>query len=354
MPENGIEHDEQLAHASGKRDLGFLAGRQQPRVKRLQHRITARSNQGGHIKHRANLGAAAPNRAPAAQLAAIVIERCDADQRGDFAAAEGAQFRQVGEQGSHRDTADRRYAAEQPGLFGPQGRLPDRLLQGAIELGQLFAQPADVGGNATVKPCCSAALPIALGREHFNNLPALGDQGHQFAALGVGQGPGVRLDQFGEMRQDTRIDRIGLRQPAGSPRKVANLARIDHGDRQTRGGQFTGRRDFIAAAGFEHDAVHAELLQLLDQRCNAAWIVGHAEAFTARPQRRIELRFRYIDADKKVISHRFLPAPSPSLRDTGLLTRATVRAVRLVSGRDDQGSVARLVEKVKRRQDPAS
>ena len=25
MPENGIEHDEQLAHASGKRDLGFLA-----------------------------------------------------------------------------------------------------------------------------------------------------------------------------------------------------------------------------------------------------------------------------------------------------------------------------------------
>ena len=57
---------------------------------------------------------------------------------------------------------------------------------------------------------------------------------------------------------------------------------------------------------------------------------------TVAVQRRIELRFRYIDADKKVISHRFLPAPSPSLRDTGLLTRATVRAVRLVSGRDDQ------------------
>ena len=60
-----------------------------------------------------------------------------------------------------------------------------------------------------------------------------------------------------------------------------------------------------------------QLLQLLDQRRNAALIVGHAEAFIARPQRRIELRFRHIDADKKVIFHRFLQTPSPSLRDTG-------------------------------------
>jgi hypothetical protein len=48
------------------------------------------------------------------------------------------------------------------------------------------------------------------------------------------------------------------------------------------------------------------------------------------PQRHIKLRFRYIDADKKAISHRVLQTPSPSLRDTGLLTRTSVRAMRLV------------------------
>ena len=66
-------------------------------------------------------------------------------------------------------------------------------------------------------------------------------------------------------------------------------------------------------------------------------IVGHAEAFSARPQRHIEPRFRYIDSDKHLIFHRFLPPTRhPSLRDTGLLTLATVRALRFLSGRDDQ------------------
>jgi hypothetical protein len=101
-------------------------------------------------------------------------------------------------------------------------------------------------GNAAVKSRGGAPVPIALGRKHFNNLPAACDQCHQFAALGVGQGPDGRLNKFGEMRQDPRIDRIGLRQPAGGAREVADLARIDHGYRQARRGQFTGRRDFIA------------------------------------------------------------------------------------------------------------
>jgi hypothetical protein len=148
-----------------------------------------------------------------------------------------------------------------------------------------------VRGNAAVKPASGASVPIALGRKHFDNLPAACDQRHQFAALGVGQGPDGRLNKFGEMRQDPGIDRIGLRQPAGGTRKVANLARIDDGYRQARRGQFTRRRDFIATAGFEHDAVHAQLLQLLDERRNAAWIVAHAEAFITWPQRRIEFRF---------------------------------------------------------------
>jgi hypothetical protein len=336
MSEDGIEHDEQLAHAGGERDLGFLTGCPQPCVKRLQHRVAARRYQGTHVEHRADLGAAAPNRAPAAQLAAVMIERCDAYQRCDLAAAESPEFRQMGQKGSHRDAAHRRYGAEQPCLFRPQRRSPNRLLQGNIELGQLFAQPTDVRGNGTVNTLGCAPVPIALGGEHFDNLPAPCGQCHQFPALRVWQWPGLRLDKFGEMRQYPGVDRIGLRQPAGGASKVAYLARIDHCYRQTRRGQFTGGRDFVATAGFKHDAAHAQFLQMLDQSRNAALIVGHAEAFIARPQRRIEPRFRHIDSDEQVIFHRFLQTPSPSLRDTGLLTLATVRALRFLSGRDDQ------------------
>jgi hypothetical protein len=43
------------------------------------------------------------------------------------------------------------------------------LFQAGIELAQLFAQPADVCGDATIK-LCGSAMPIALGREHFDKF----------------------------------------------------------------------------------------------------------------------------------------------------------------------------------------
>ena len=138
------------------------------------------------------------------------------------------------------------------------------------------------------------------------------------------------------MRQDPRVDRIGLGQLAQGAGKVAYLARIDHRYRQACRGQFAGRRDFIATAGFEHHAADARPFQLLNQCRDAALIVVHTEALVARPQRRIKPRFRHIDADEQLLFHYFLLAFSPALRDTGCLALATVRARRLVSGRDDQ------------------
>jgi hypothetical protein len=176
-------------------------------------------------------------------------------------------------------------------------------------------------------------VPIAPGGEHFDNLPAPCNQSHQFPALGIRQGPGMRLDQFGEMGEDLCIDRVSLRQPAGGTRKVADLPRINHGYWQTRRGQFTGCRDFIAATGFEHDTANTQLLELLGQCHNAPLIVDHAEVFSARPQRHIESRFRHIDADEQLLFHHFLQTSRPSLRDTGLLALATVRALRFVRAR---------------------
>jgi hypothetical protein len=75
----------------------------------------------------------------------------------------------------------------------------------------------------------------------------------------------LRLNKFGEMRQDSGVDRIGLRQSASGASKVSYLARINHCNRQPRRGQFTGGGNFIATTGFEHDAAYAQLLQPFDQ-----------------------------------------------------------------------------------------
>jgi hypothetical protein len=58
MSEHGVEHDDEFAHAGGERDLGFLARREQSRVKGAQGRIAASCHQGAHIEHRTNLGTA--------------------------------------------------------------------------------------------------------------------------------------------------------------------------------------------------------------------------------------------------------------------------------------------------------
>jgi hypothetical protein len=68
---------------------------------------------------------------------------------------------------------------------------------------------------------------------------------------------------------------------------------------------------------------------------DATLVVGHTEAFIVRTERHIEPGFRHIDSDKHVIFHSLPPTRRPSLRDTGLLTLATVRALRFLSGRDD-------------------
>src|SRR6202035_6029396 len=84
MSEHGVEHDDEFAHAGGERDLRFLAGRQQSRVKGAQDRIAASGDQCAHIEHGTNLGATAPNRTCTTELAAVVVERRYSDQRGNL------------------------------------------------------------------------------------------------------------------------------------------------------------------------------------------------------------------------------------------------------------------------------
>lgn len=167
----------------------------------------------------------------------------------------------MSQQGEHCHASHRGHASEQPSFFRPQRRVSNCLRQGGVEFRQLFAQPADVGGDRAIDGADGSSVPIALGGQHFDHLSAPRDQRHQFTGLRIRQRPRLRLDDFSEMRQHLSVDRVGLRQAARGARKVAYLARVHNRNRQARGGQLTGCCDLVAAAGFQHDTAYAQLLQ---------------------------------------------------------------------------------------------
>lgn len=59
----------------------------------------------GHVEHTAHRGPAAVDVALAAELAAVVVERSNADERGGLRIAEAAEFRHQGEHGERGDAA---------------------------------------------------------------------------------------------------------------------------------------------------------------------------------------------------------------------------------------------------------
>lgn len=61
-----------------------------------QQRVMAHGAERGHIEHGADVGAAAPDHAPALELAALMGMRRHSHQRRDLAAAEPSQFGQFG------------------------------------------------------------------------------------------------------------------------------------------------------------------------------------------------------------------------------------------------------------------
>ena len=108
----------------------------------------------------------------------------------------------MSQKSDHRHAAHRRHASEQLSFFRPQRRVPNRLLQGNIEIGQLFAKPTNVSGNSAIDRADRSSVPIA--RRYFDHLSAPREQRHQFAGLRIRQRSSLRLNDFGKMRQYSR------------------------------------------------------------------------------------------------------------------------------------------------------
>jgi hypothetical protein len=115
-------------------------------------------------------------------------------------------------------------------------------------------EPADVG--AQIPPHLASPRPrqpLALGVEHLEQLPAAGEQGLELLGGLIRQRPGGGPDPRREEGEHLGIDAVGLGQPAEGLREGAHLARIDDGDRESRGGERGRHRRLVATRGFEHD-----------------------------------------------------------------------------------------------------
>ena len=163
-------------------------------------------------------------------------------------------LRQAGDQGRGNGRTNTRHALHQNRQAPPPRMLTDRLLKPALEIGDLLAHPTDV--NLDPAPHAALAHPLhqsALGGLHGDQLASAGGQGGELGARRIGRDPRLGPHRGCERGDHLGIDPIGLGQPAGRAREVADLARIDHGDPMPQLGQ--QRRDLVlqAAGGLEHD-----------------------------------------------------------------------------------------------------
>jgi hypothetical protein len=121
------------------------------------------------------------------------------------------------------------------------------------------------------------------------------------------------------MRNRRGVDRIGLGQLAGGAGEIADLARVDHRQRQM-GSRHRARHDrLVAAGGFHHDQPGRQILQPLHELHQAFAVARDGEALAARPQMHGEPVLCHIDPNK------MLHVPSLRMR-ARLAAPATVRA----------------------------
>ena len=141
MLDHGIEDGEQLVHAGGEGHLlGFACLAEAP-VEDPNYRVAA----SGHVEGCSHGGSSTPHRALAPQGPAVPVKWGHPGQSRDLFASQGAQFRQVGQEGQRQDRTNPRDASEQVLLLSPEGAILDGVPKLLVQLSQLPFQPKDVG-----------------------------------------------------------------------------------------------------------------------------------------------------------------------------------------------------------------
>ena len=170
--------------------FGGLAGGAQPLIEGAENRDSSGRRRGGHVEHGAHRRAAAPAGAAPAEGATVARQRRDADERGDLAAIEVAEFGQQAEQRRGQRRAHAGHTLQQFILDPPERTGFDQLAQLAVGVGEAPLEPVDVAAEIGADPAVTAGMPLPLGQQHVEQLAAAQQDRLELLGGGIRQGPG--------------------------------------------------------------------------------------------------------------------------------------------------------------------
>ena len=335
VSDHGVEDEQQFSHGGDEGDHLLFAGGDQALVVGSDFGVVSGGHEGGHVQRRADRGAAAVGGAFAPHGAGVSVDRGDPDQCGDLTTRALAQFRQLSHERSCGLIADAGHALEQVDLLLPSGGVFDRLIEVVVEVFELSIEEVQHGLDAGVDRRGEGLLKtVGFGGTHRHELSSSSDFFLQNKGIFVGQGPDVGLDGSRESGQEAGVEGVGFGQLADGACEVAGLSWVDHDDGQH--GREHGRDgvSFVAAGGFEHDALGVDRLELMDQRGVSVRVVVESCDGAVGVGGDVEMGFGDVDPDADwvgCVHESILPC------DAGLRlaeAHATVRIETHKTGRD--------------------
>ena len=202
------------------------------------------------------LARTAQDHAPAAEGAAVAIDRGDADEAGDLAPIEGGRVRAARRSGcgprSCRCPGPRRAG---PRWHARRGWGRTAWSRSASISAQLLLQPGEVGvepaDEAWVAKAGGGAGPRCRSSRRAGGGGRPARRARAPPRPGIGRGSG--RTRFGEARDGLGIQPIGLGEPAGGAGEVADGGGLTTARGRLCGGERGGDGHLEAAGGLEHD-----------------------------------------------------------------------------------------------------
>ncbi len=334
-PENGVEDTKEAPHASDDGDLLGAAAADKLLVVGFEDRVPADGAEGCHEEDIADARPAAGDGPVATHLTGVSVDGCDAYEGSGLAAIEAAEFGHFGNEGAGGDAADAGDALKEVVGSAPGWRTTDGVVDVVVKFGELCLEHLECGVDG-LGDLGGAGLAdaILLHADHFDDLATAGNEFGQGLRGGVWEWPWLGADALAEKRDRRSVEAIRLGQAAGGASEVADLAWVDHDQRQAGAGDRGSDSEFEAAGGLDNDKGWWFGPQPRQELVETWTITRDGEGVARWAEMHIEAVLGNVDADKAVRRSRKL-VHDPSLQMRARSRSAAAQATVRVPGWDD-------------------
>src|SRR5215216_4722972 len=281
LSHQSVEDDQQLPHTRNQRHLLGLSGLNESLVEFLDGGIEARSDQGSHVERFSNPRphtVRRPLKVPESRLRGA---RSDANESRELPRRKRAELGQFGKERPAKHGTHPGDAPQESFVLFEGGTVLDGLIEVTIRAGKLLLKPSYVGFDAPADSFGGARPEaIFLGGHHLDDLPSSGEDLLKLPGFCIGDGSRGGTDSLREVSEDESVKSVGLGQLPGSFGEVPRLARVDHEEGHSRGGQSRGNGALQATAGLQDHHSVRDLRELAEKLLDSRLLVRNDEVFS--------------------------------------------------------------------------